>query len=142
MADSTTDRLPPAAADAEPPPGEAPDNILGHAAGWLAATQERARAVGHLAVAEAKLAAMSVALMAFLGVLAAVCLLGAWGLLVAGIVYGLVAAGLALWLSLLAMGVLHIVLAWLLWRTATRLTRHLRFSETRARILPAQDAAA
>ncbi|HEX5787266.1 MAG TPA: phage holin family protein [Woeseiaceae bacterium] len=135
--------------DGPPPVAEAgvrdeaePDNIIGHATGWLAATRERARAVGHLAVAEARLAATSVAVMAGLGVLAAVCLLAAWGLLVAGVVYGLVQAGLALWLALLAMGGLHILAAWLLWRTATKLTRHLQFAETRARIRPAPEGGA
>ena len=108
--------------------------IIGHAAGWLEATRERATAVTHLAIAEAKLAALSVALMALFGVLAAVCLLGAWGLLVAGLAHALVYLGLPLWAVLLLFGVGHVLAAWVSWRSAMRLSRHLEFAATRAQI--------
>lgn len=110
------------------------DGIIGHVAGWLQATRERARSLTHLAIAEARLAALSVALMALFGVLAAVCLLGAWGLLVAGLAHGLVQLGLPLWSVLLLLGIGHILGAWLCWRSAIRLSRHLEFAATRAQI--------
>ena len=110
--------------------------LIGHATGWIEATRERARSVTHLALAEARLAALSVVLMAFFGMLAAMCLLGAWGLLVAGIAYALVQAGMSMWVVLLILGAGHLLLAWLLWRSAMRLTRNLEFAATRARIRP------
>ncbi len=110
------------------------DGIIGHAVGWLQATRERVRSVTHLAIAEARLAALSVALMALFGVLAAVCLLGAWGLLVAGMAHGLVQLGLPLWAVLLILGIGHVLGAWLSWRSAMRLSRHLEFAATRAQI--------
>jgi hypothetical protein len=119
--------------DAEPAPA---DGLIGHATGWIEATRERARSVTHLALAEARLAALSVVMMAFFGMLAAMCLLGAWGLLVAGVAYALVQAGMSLWVALLLLGAGHLLLAWLLWRSAMRLTRHLEFAATRARIRP------
>jgi membrane protein implicated in regulation of membrane protease activity len=56
-------------------------------------------------------------MMAFFGMLAAMCLLGAWGLLVAGVAYALVQAGMSLWVALLLLGAGHLLLAWLLWRS-------------------------
>lgn len=123
--------------------GASADRVLNHAAGWVAATRDRAAAVTHLAVAEARLAAISVVLMAFLGVVAAACLMGAWGLLVAGIVYALLSAGVPVWLALTGMGLLHALLAVLLWLTVKRLSKHLEFNATRSQLFrnqPADDA--
>ncbi len=110
------------------------DGIGALASGWLTATRERARAISRLAIAEARLAAHSVALMAFLGMLTAVCLLGSWGMLLAALVYGLHQAGLALWAALLLVAAANIVAAYLLWRTALGLSRHLEFNATRAQL--------
>jgi Putative Actinobacterial Holin-X, holin superfamily III len=110
------------------------DGLVGEVAGWLSATRERARSISELAAAEAKLAAQSVALMAFLGMLTAVCLLGSWGMLLAGLVYALHQAGFPLWGALFVVGLANGVAAYLLWRAALGLSRHLEFSATRAEL--------
>lgn len=120
---------------------ESADGIVALMAGWFSATRERARSISRLAMAEAKLAAHSVALMAFLGMLTAVCLLGSWGMLLAGLVYGLYEAGLPLWVALLLVAAANIVAAYLLWRTAIGLSRHLEFNATRAQLQKEPDAA-
>jgi hypothetical protein len=116
------------------------DGLVAEVAGWLSATRERARSLSELAAAEAKLAAQSVALMAFLGMLTAVCLLGSWGMLLAGLVYALHQAGLSLWGALFAVALANGVAAYLLWRTALGLSRHLEFSATRAELRHDVDA--
>lgn len=110
------------------------DGLVGEVLGWLSATRERARSISELAAAEAKLAAQSVALMAFLGMLTAVCLLGSWGMLLAGLVFGLHQLGLPLWGALCVVAFLNGIAAYLLWRTAIGLSRHLEFSATRAEL--------
>lgn len=117
------------------------DRVLDHAVGWVQATRSRASALTGLAVAEARLAAVSIVLMAFLGVIAAACLMGAWGLLVAGIVYALLTAGVPVWLALTGMGLLHAVLAVVLWLTVKRLSTRLEFSETRSQLFRARPEA-
>ncbi len=116
------------------------EGIVELATGWVMATRERARSLAQLAFAEAKLAAHSVALMAFLGMLTAVCLLGSWGMLLAGLVYGLHQAGLPLWVALLLVAGANIVAAYLLWRSALGLWKHLEFNATRAQLQKERDA--
>jgi hypothetical protein len=130
QAEQGEDRIPVGPADDTGPA----EGLLGEVAGWLSATRERARSVSQLAAAEAKLAAQSVALMAFLAMLTAVCLLGSWGMLLAGLVYALHQAGLPLWGALVAVALANGVAAYLLWRTALGLSRHLEFSATRAEL--------
>jgi ABC-type nickel/cobalt efflux system permease component RcnA len=89
------------------------------------------RITTELFFAEARLAAISVALMVLMGVLSAVFVLGAWGLAVAGLVALALQFGIALWLTLVSLGLLHAVGAWLLWRGAIGISRFLNFAATR-----------
>ena len=100
-------------------------------ADWMSATNSRIRITTELAFAEARLAAISVALMVLMGTLSAVFVLGAWGLVVAGLVYALLQFGISLWLILISLSLLHALSAWLLWRGAVRLSCHLNFAATR-----------
>jgi hypothetical protein len=142
VSEDTADSGGAALADESAPPETPEQGLLDHTVGWLSATREKARSVTHLAMAEAKLAAFSIALMAFLGVLAAISVFGAWGLVIAGIVYGLMQAGLPLWVALFGMAILQAVIAWVLWRSAIRLSRHLEFRATRAQILKTEEPTA
>jgi hypothetical protein len=100
-------------------------------AGWLSATSSRMRLTTELVVAEARLAAIRDTLMVLMGILSAVFVLGAWGLVVAGLVAVALQFGIMLWLALALLGLLHAVGAWLLWRGAVGLSRYLNFAETR-----------
>ena len=100
-------------------------------AAWTAATGSRVRLITELALAEAKLAAISVSLMVFLAMLAAAFVLGAWGLLLAGLVYGLLQLGWPLWPVLMVLGGLHALLAAAAWKMAVYLSQNLEFSHTR-----------
>lgn len=105
------------------------------AASWASAAGSRVKLISELALAEAKLAAISLALMAFLAMLAAAFVLGAWGLLVAGLVQGLVMQlQFPLWPVLLVLGGLHALIAALAWRGAVRLSRNLEFGHTRQQL--------
>jgi ABC-type nickel/cobalt efflux system permease component RcnA len=100
-------------------------------ADWLSATSSRMRITTELFFADARLAAISVTLMVLMGVLSAVFLLGAWGLAVAGLVAVALQFGIALWLTLASLGLLHAIGAWLLWRGAVGISRYLNFAATR-----------
>ena len=118
-----------APADEVAPPAA---SIVSLVSDWVSETSSRIRLTTELALAEAKLAATSVALMMFFALLAAVFVLGAWGLLIAGLVSGLVQAlDAPLWAVLTGLCVLHVVLARWLWSRVVRLTKHLEFSATR-----------
>jgi len=108
--------------------------VTDHAAGWFSSARSRAGAMTSLVMAEAKLAAMSAALMIFLAVAAAVCVLSAWGLALAGLAYGLIVWGLPVWSALLVLVVLLAIAAALLWRAAMKASRHLEFSATREQL--------
>lgn len=114
-------------------PGDEPENsasLASLASDWASNAKARAEVVSGLAAAEAKLAISSVAAMVFLGLVAAVFLLSAWGLAVAGLVHGLYELGFPLWGILTTLAVVHVVAALLLWRYAMRLTTHLKFPAT------------
>lgn len=64
------------AAESAAGPSAVSDNVLENASGWVAAVRDRVHIVGELAVAEARLAVLSIGLMAFLAVLAALCEIG------------------------------------------------------------------
>jgi ABC-type nickel/cobalt efflux system permease component RcnA len=108
-------------------------------ADWMSATNSRIRITTELALAEARLAAISVTLMVLMGTLSAVFVLGAWGLVVAGLVYALLQFGISLWLTLISLGLLHALGAWLLWRGAVKLSCHLNFSATRQQFRNSQE---
>ncbi len=108
--------------------------FAGLASKLVSASVERARLVSRLALAEARLAATSLALMGFLALLAAAFVMGAWGLLLAGLVLGLLQLQLPLWPMLLALAGLHVLLATLAWRFLLALSGNLEFSRTRSQI--------
>lgn len=101
------------------------------ASDWLATTGLRAKVMLELVLAEARLAAISVALMAFLAMLSAAFLLGSWALLIAGIIYGLLQMGLPVWPILFALCAAHALIAFLAWRGAVKLSDNLEFPITR-----------
>lgn len=117
----------------EATPGAVPESasIVSLVADWMSATSSRIRVTTDLAFAEARLAALSVALMVFMGMLAALLVLGAWGLIVAGIVAAAIQSGIALWLTLTLLSLMHALGAWMLWNGAVKLSRYLNFSATR-----------
>lgn len=104
------------------------------AATWVSATGSRVKDTAQLALAEARLAAMSVVLMVLLAIIAAVFLLGAWGMLMAGVVAGLNELGVSIWSSLLALGMTHLLCAWLLIRLTLKLSVHLELPATRRQL--------
>lgn len=103
-------------------------------ADWLSTTGDRVNAVTRLAMAEARLAAISAALMAFLAMLAALFVFAAWGLAIAGAVHMFLDLGVALWAVLLAIAVVHILGAVALWSAAMRLGRHVEFRATQRQL--------
>ena len=108
-------------------------------AGWMSATSSRIRITTELAFAEARLAAISLTLMVLMGMLSALFLLGAWGLVVAGLVAAAAEFGIALWMALAVLSLLHVLGAWLLWRGAVRLSRYLEFAATRQQLRQAEE---
>ena len=124
------------------PPSSAPEqeaisteaNIAELATGWVHAAGSRIKATAELALAETRLAVMSVVLMLLLSIVAAVFVLGAWGLLIAGIVTGLMQLGVPAWMTMLALGIVHVVCAWVLLRWMGRLSVHLELPATRRQL--------
>lgn len=109
-------------------------------ADWLSATSSRFRMTAELVFAEARLAATSLTLMVLMGMLSALFLLVAWGLVVAGLVAAALRFGLALWLTLAVLSLMHALGAWLLWRGALKLGRYLEFAATRQQFKKGQEA--
>ena len=105
--------------------------LMSLASHWLANLGSRAKVMVELVLAEARLAAISVALMAFLAMLSAAFVLGAWALLIAGLIYGLLQMGLPVWPILFTLCVVHALIAFLAWRGAVRLSNNLEFPITR-----------
>lgn len=103
-------------------------SLAGH---WVATTGLRAKVMVELVLAEARLAAISVALMAFLAMLSAAFVLGAWALLIAGLIYGLIQMGLPIWPILFALCAVHALIAFLAWHAAVKLSNNLEFPATR-----------
>lgn len=115
------------------------NSVASHATGWLSASQSRASSVAHLALAEAKLAAISVAMMAFFGALAAAFAVGAWGLGVAAVLQLLAKQDISLWLAMLVMGLAHVIAAMFFWRAAKNLCGNLEFNATRSQFSSAEN---
>jgi hypothetical protein len=120
----------PIAEDAERTTDE--QNIATIAVGWLTSIPARVHVAAELALAEARLAAVSVAVMIFLATLAALLVLSAWGLMLAGVVHSLVQAGLPLGAILAGIAVVHLLVAVFLTIGAMRMGENLRFRATRA----------
>lgn len=106
---------------------------------WLSTRASRAGALARLALAEARLAAVSVALMTFLAMLAAIFAFTAWGLGVAALVSSLLAAGLELSAILIAIAALHVLIAFVLWNISMRLGKHVEFHATRQQLREARE---
>ena len=132
-------------------PDESPSNtgasdsdetgLISLATHWAATTGSRVKVMVELVLAEAKLAAISVALMAMLAMLAAAFVLGAWALMVAGLIYGLIQLGLPVWPILIGLCLLHVVVAFLAWRGAVYLSSNHEFPTTRKHFSDKQEAA-
>lgn len=103
-------------------------------ADWFSTAGARVGAITRLALAEARLAAVSAALMAFLAMLAALFVFAAWGLGVAGVVRVFLDAGVALWRILLGTAIVHLLGAVALWVMAMRLGRHVEFRATQRQL--------
>jgi hypothetical protein len=101
---------------------------------WVSAAGSRVKNTAQLALAEVRLAAMSVVLMVLLAIIAAVFLLGAWGMLMAAVVTGINGLGVPIWITLLALGVTHLLCAWLLIRLTLKLSLYLELPATRRQL--------
>lgn len=115
--------------------------IIGLVTAWLETRKEEFQATGRLAIAEAKLAAVSLMTMLVLGAIAVVFVLTTWGLLIASIATGLVAADVPLWLTLALLAATHISGAWLLYRGAMRMRKRFMFIETRKQLTDGRNRA-
>lgn len=125
----------PRSAEATPEAFVRPEaSIADLASTWVSAAGSRVRNTARLALAEARLAAMSVVLMVLLAIIAAVFLLGAWGMLMAGVVTGINELGVPIWTTLLALGVTHLLCAWLLIRLTLKLSVYLELPATRRQL--------
>jgi len=124
------------AADAAEPSDPVTDteSVATHVAGWFTAHRERIRIISELALAEAKLAATSVAMMAFLGTVTAILVLTSWCLIVAGGIFALLAVGAPLWAMLVVLAIVHLLVAGLLARKVLALSKHLGFVATREQL--------
>jgi hypothetical protein len=129
-------------ASSEAAPGTAAEStsIATLVADWMSATSSRIRLTTELAFAEARLAATSLTLMVLMGMLSALFVLVAWGLVVAGLVAAAMQFGMSLWLTLAVLSFLHALGAWLLWRGAIRLGHYLEFAATRQQLKRVQEA--
>lgn len=114
--------------------------LISLASHWAATTGSRVKVMVELVLAEAKLAAISVALMAMLAMLAAAFVLGAWALMVAGLIYGLIQLGLPVWPILIGLCLMHVGVAYLAWRGAVNLSNNLEFPTTRKHFSDKQEA--
>jgi predicted permease len=107
-------------------------NIVTIAVDWLTSISARVHIAAELALAEARLAVVSIAVMIFLATLAALLVLSAWGLLLAGAVHSLLQAGLPLWAILTGVAVGHLLAAVFLAHRALRMSENMNFRATRA----------
>lgn len=98
---------------------------------WASTLALRFRGSLRLALAETKLAVTTFVLMIFIVVLSAGAVIMAWGLLLAALIQALSLAGLTLAVAIAILSVAHVLLAWMLWRLANRLGRHMDFRATR-----------
>ncbi len=121
------------AADAAPQ--MAPETIVAAAGDFLRAARDQARDTLELAAAEARLAAMTAFTMVVLAILAAALALIGWGLVVAAAAQIGLQAGLSWAQALLGLGALHIVCAWLAWRSAMRMSAQLTLPALRQALL-------
>lgn len=98
---------------------------------WLKTMQLRFRGSLHLAMAETKLAVSTFVLMMFLAVISAGSVVLGWAFLLFAAVQALELTGVGLIGAFVLVGVGQFALAFLLWRFASRLSRHMEFRATR-----------
>ena len=114
-------------------------SVVDATAGWFLAARDRGALVARLAAAEARLAATSFLLIIGIVVAIAVLALSAWGLVAAGIVHGLVEAGMPVGFALASVALVHLLAAAGLAVYAVRVSRNMKFSETRRHFEDAGD---
>ena len=115
-----------------PPDPEVPvtASIVALVMHWVSLLGARIKLISELALAEAKLAVISFMLMAFLAMLGTASVIGAWGFLMAALIYGLLQLGFQIWAVLLAVGGLHGLLAAVAFRGVVNLGKNLEFRQT------------
>ncbi len=101
------------------------------AAEWVEAVGGRIRTSADLVLAETKLALSTFLFMIFLAILAAGAVLFAWGFLMLALARIPTAFGVPPSVSALVMFGIHLLLAFVLWRIANGLSRHMEFRATR-----------
>ncbi|GMW06570.1 MAG: hypothetical protein QY320_06150 [Gammaproteobacteria bacterium] len=111
------------------------ESLCATASELLRAVRDQACGTAELAVAELRLAAMTGVTMLALAIIAAALALIGWGLVVAAAAQIGVAMGLSGPQALLGLGAVHVVLAWLAWRSALRLSPRLTLPALRAAVL-------
>jgi uncharacterized membrane protein YqjE len=115
---------------------KASTNVIALTGEWLSSLQKRARVIVELALAEARLAAVSLTWIVAMAVFAIAFVFIGWGMLAVAVTIVLVNVGVPLWGAALGIALLHIAgAAMLLWR-AWRLSDHLGFSATREQLQP------
>lgn len=103
-------------------------SVVALATEWLGLATARVQTTFQLALAQVKLAATSLVIMVFLAVVAAIFAMSAWGLLVAGLATVVIAAGIAPWVVLGVLFLLHVLGAWVAFRTISYLSANLEMS--------------
>lgn len=116
---------------ASEPTGQTECDVASHAVGWLKSVRSRFHVVARLAVAEAKLAAVSAATVCLLVLLATLFVLSAWGLVVAGFAIAIVQSGVSIFIVLPGLALLHILIAMLLAKRAATVSEDVGFAATR-----------
>jgi hypothetical protein len=106
---------------------------------WVEAFGARVRGHADLVMAETRLALSTFLLMIFLTLLAAGAVLFAWAFLVLALAQVPLAAGASPLLTALILLAVHLLLAVILWRTASGLGRNMEFQATRRLLSPRGD---
>jgi hypothetical protein len=106
---------------------------------WVEALGARVRGHADLVMAETRLALSTFLLMIFLTLLAAGAVLFAWAFLVLALAQVPLAAGASPLLTALILLAVHLLLAVILWRTASGLGRNMEFQATRRLLSPRGD---
>jgi hypothetical protein len=102
----------------------------------LQAAKGRVVQVLDLAAAEARLAAMSGLSMLLMITVAAAALIIAWALVVAVAIYGFLLMSISWPVTAIALALVHVGVAYLLWRTTVKLSRNLTLPQLRRVMVP------
>jgi len=112
---------------------------LAIASDWTGTLLQRIRCNAELTIAETKLAAVSFLMMLFLTVVAALFVLTAWGVLLAGATLGLQSVGIPVAGSLTAIGVVQLAAAVFVFRKIRQLSQSLELPATQAALAAKDD---